>query len=163
MDITHELELLLDEEERFLKPEKEIKYEIQGPRECECCTPPTKKSCPFKETILKDRVFYLDESLEDISTQMTLSHDAFTAEKDYFYNYSELRGFTRALRGPSGEWKKVVKVNDECKGLKCVSMVIHKGDLLVRHAGLEGQPFVCYDKETLRPKTDGPKFKFPDA
>ena len=93
---------------------------------------------------------------------MSLSHDAFAAEKEYFYNYSELRGFTRALRGPSGEWKKAVNVNDECKGLKCVSMVLHKGNLLVRHSGLEDQPFVCYDKETLKPCTDGPKFKFPN-
>ena len=32
VDVTHELDHLLKEDERFLKPEKEIKYETSGPR-----------------------------------------------------------------------------------------------------------------------------------
>ena len=65
---------------------------------------------------------------------MTLSYDAFAADKDFFYNYSELRGFTKARKGPLGDWKKVVAINP-VKGLKGVSLLIYKGMLLVRHEG----------------------------
>ena len=82
---------------------------------------------------------------------MTLSYDAFAADADHFFNYSELRGLSRASKGPLGNWKKVEAINTECKGLKGVSMVVHNGKLLVRHSGIKDQPFVEYDKDTLKP------------
>ena len=43
-------------------------------------------------------------------------------------------------------------------------MVIHNGKLLVRHAGLKDQPFVVYDKDSLKPieETSESKFKHSD-
>ena len=86
---------------------------------------------------------------EDVTNQIVLSYDAFTADKNYFYSYSELRGFTRALKGPLGNWKQIDAIKEDCKGLKGVSMVIHNDKLLVRHDGVKDQPFVEYDKQTL--------------
>ena len=38
-------------------------------------------------------------------------------------------------------------------------MVMHDGRLLVRHAGLKDQPFIVYDKDTLKPAENAPKYK----
>ena len=96
---------------------------------------------------LKDKVAYLDS--EDLTTQITLSYDAFAADKNSFYNYSELRGLTRAEKGPLGNWRRVDSINTDCKGLRGVSMVVHDGKLLVRHSGIKDQPFIIFDKDTL--------------
>lgn len=93
-----------------------------------------------------------------------MSYDAFAADKDFFYNYSELRGLTRAVKGPLGNWKNVDAINTECKGLKGVSMVMHNGKLLVRHDGIKDVPFAVYDKQTLKPvELDDSKFKLPEG
>ena len=76
-----ELQPFLSEAERFEKPEPELKKEDFVPQ----------------YQTLKDRVPLVDS--DDLSTQMTLSYDAFTADKNYFYNYSEVRGLTRANKG----------------------------------------------------------------
>ena len=114
-------------------------------------------------TTLKDKVPLIES--EDISCQMTLTYDAFAEDKNFFYNYSELRGLSRAIKGRSGNWKKVDLVNEDCKGLKGVSMVIHDDKLLVRHDGVKDQPFVLYDKNTLKPVqgSEETTFKFPDG
>lgn len=138
----------MSEAERFEKPEPEIKAE----------------DYVLKVSTLKEEVRLLDS--DDISNQMVLSYDAFTADKDFFYNYSELRGLTRAVKGPLGNWKQIDKINEECKGLKGVSMVIHEGKLLVRHEGIKDHPFVIYDKDTLKPldeAPDAPKYHHPDG
>ena len=90
---------------------------------------------------------------------MTMSYDAFTSDKNFFYNYSAVRGLSRAVKGGVGQWKSVDVINTECKGLKGVSMVIHNGMLLVRHADLKDAPFVAYNKDTLKPCEIAPKFK----
>ena len=137
----------MGEPERFEKPEPELKAE----------------EFQVKASELEQAVPLLDS--EDLSKQMTLSYDAFAADKDYFYNYSALRGLTRAIKGPLGNWKHVDKINEELKGLKSVSMVVHDGKLLVRHEGLTDTPFVIFDKETLKPvePTDETKFKHPEG
>ena len=143
LDITHELKPFLTEDEVFAKPEKAINPD----------------DFVLRHTRLKDKVALLDS--EDLSTQMVLSYDAFAADKDYFYSYSEYRGLTKACKGPLGNWKAVVAVNSACKGLKCVSMVVHQGKLLVRHDGVRDVPFVEYDKDTLQPveTTDETRYK----
>ena len=90
-----------------------------------------------------------------------MSYDAFASEKDYFYNYSELRGLSRAVKGPMGNWKRIDAINSELKGLKGVSMVIHNEKLLVRHRDLPNDtPFVVFDKETLKPAEGEAAIKF---
>jgi len=83
-----------------------------------------------------------------------MSYDAFAVDATHFYNYSELRGLVKATKGSAGTWKKVVGINEELKGLKGVSMVIHKDKLLVRHSGITEYPFVVFDKETLKAVED---------
>ena len=131
IDITHELKPILGEAERFDKPEKEIQSE----------------DFVLQSSTLKDKVAYLDT--DDLTTQITLSYDAFAADKNFFYNYSELRGLTRAEKGPLGNWRRVDAIKTDCKGLRGVSMVVHDGKLLVRHSGIKDQPFIIYDKDTL--------------
>ena len=89
-----------------------------------------------------------------------MSYDAFAADKDSFYCYSEVRGLARAIKGPQGQWKKVVACNRELLGLQSVSLVLHKGMLLMRHAGVKDAPFIRIDKESLKLSKDGPVFKF---
>lgn len=74
----------------------------------------------------------VDNTVE-YSTSMTMSYDAFASDKDYFYNYSELRGLTKAEKGRNGNWKKIVMVNQDCKNLKGVSLLSFKNMLLLRH------------------------------
>ena len=85
-------------------------------------------------------------------TQMTLSIDAFAADENYFYSYSEVRGLTRASKGRHGNWKGVDRANENEKGRKCVSLLHHDDKLFMRY---QGQPanvaFVQYDKDTLQP------------
>ena len=133
LDITHELKPFLSEAEVYEKPKKEI----------------IEDEYVMRHSKLTHKVPLLNS--EDLSEQMSLSYDAFAADKDYFYNYSELRGLTRASKGPLGNWKEIDAINSDCKGLKCVSMVIHQGKLLIRHEGQNDQPFVEYDKCTLMP------------
>ena len=111
-------------------------------------------------TTIKEKVPLLNS--EDLSTQMTMSYDAFASDKDCFYNYSELRGLTRALKGPQGNWKKVLAIKEDCKGLKGVSMVIHDGKLLLRHSGAPDQPFLLFDTDTLK-EVEATKFKHPEG
>ena len=99
LDITMELQPFLSEAERFDRPEPEL---VEEDFKCQYSS-------------LKDKVPLLDS--EDVSTQMTLSYDAFAADKDFFFNYSEVRGLTRAIKGPLGNWKKVDAINTDCKGL----------------------------------------------
>ena len=94
-----ELQPFLSEAERFDRPEPEL---VEEDFKCQYSS-------------LKDKVPLLDS--EDVSTQMTLSYDAFAADKDFFFNYSEVRGLTRAIKGPLGNWKKVDAINTDCKGL----------------------------------------------
>ena len=82
---------------------------------------------------------------EDLTSQITMSYDAFAADKDSFYCYSEVRGLTRAIKGPQGQWKKVVACNRELRGLHSVSLVLHKDMLLMRHAGVKDAPFIRID------------------
>ena len=84
IDISHELKPFMDEAERYEEPEKDI----------------VEDEFIMQMLELKDEVALLDS--EDISTQITMSYDAFTADKDFFYNYSELRGLTRAVKGRAG-------------------------------------------------------------
>lgn len=103
---------------------------------------------------------------EDLTLQMTLTTDAFAEDKDYIYNYNEFRGMTRATKSRTESWKEVEVINEDCKGLKCVSMVIHDGKLLVRHDGLKDEPFVVFDKTTMKPveqTSDETKFKHPEG
>lgn len=102
---------------------------------------------------------------EDLSLQMTMTYDAFAEDKDYIYNYNEFRGMTRATKSRTESWKEVDVLNADCKGLKCVSMVIHDGKLLVRHASLKDEPFVEFDKATMKPvePTEETKFKHPEG
>ena len=133
IDITHEMKPFLAEAERFEKPEKEIKEE----------------DYLMHVSTVKKSVAYL--SNEDVSNQLTMSYDAFTADKDYFYNYSELRGLSKAAKGPTGGWKRIEAMNSDIKGLKGVSFVMHNGMLVMRHKGLPNDtPFVAIDKQTLK-------------
>ena len=141
IDITHELKPFLDEAERFDQPEKDI----------------VESDFNMQMLTLKNEVELLDS--EDVSDQITMSYDAFTADKDFFYNYSELRGLTRAVKGSAGQWKRIDAINADCKGLKGVSMVMHDGKLLVRHSGLKDEPFTIFDKNTLKPAENATKFK----
>lgn len=82
IDITHELKPFLTEAERFIQPEKAIKPE----------------DFVMQISTVKPKVAYLNS--EDVSQQVTMSYDAFAVDRDYFYNYSELRGLSRAIKGP---------------------------------------------------------------
>ena len=142
INISQELKPFFDEAERFVKPEKDIVDE----------------EFKVQEKQLLAKVPLLDS--EDLSLQISMSYDAFTADKNFFYNYSEVRGLTRAKIGLVGNWKKVEAVNTSCKGLRGVSMVIHGDQLLVRHKGLSDEPFVAFDKTTLK-QDESIKFKHP--
>ena len=144
IDITHELEPFLGEAEHLDQPESDI---VESDFDMQIYT-------------LKDEVALLDS--EDVSTQITMSYDAFTADKDFFYNYSELRGLTRAVKGKAGQWKRIDAINADCTGLKGVSMVMHDGKLLVRHSGLKDAPFIIFDKDTLKPAVNATQFKHTD-
>ena len=63
-----------------------------------------------------------------------MSFDAFAADKNYFYNYSEFRGLTKASKGRLENWNKVIKVNTDCKNLKGVSLLVYRDLLLLRHS-----------------------------
>ena len=80
--------------------------------------------------LLREKCAMLDS--EDTKDQISLSYDAFAAEKNFFYNYNEFRGFTKASKGTLGDWKKVVAINP-ITGLQGVSLLVYKGMLLVRH------------------------------
>ena len=145
IDVTHELKPFLGESEQFEKPEKELNEEEFN----------------VQSSVLVESTAMLDS--EDVTLQMTMSYDAFATDKDFFYNYSELRGITRAIKGRNGNWKSISAVNSDLKGLKGVSMVIHDGKLLLRHSGLTDEPFIILDKDTLKPAEAGAtKFKHPE-
>ena len=88
-----------------------------------------------------------------------MSYDAFAADHAFFYNYSELRGLSKAVRGRIGNWKSISVSNEDCKGLKGVSLLVYKDMLLMRHQGQPDTiPFVAYSKDTLQPLDT--EFKF---
>ena len=62
-----------------------------------------------------------------------MAYDAFAIDADAIYNYSELRGLTRAAKGRHGNWKGVDRVNADLKGLKGVSLLVHDDKLFMRH------------------------------
>ena len=82
---------------------------------------------------------------------MAQSHDAFATDDYFYYYYNEDRGLTKIKREKSGNWQKIEKVNEACKGWKCVSMILHRGKLLVRHSGIKNQLFIEVDRESLQP------------
>ena len=63
-----------------------------------------------------------------------MSYDAFAADENNFYYYSELRGLSRAEKGILGNWKKVAAVNQDCKHLRGVSLIVYGDLLLLRHS-----------------------------
>ena len=136
INITKEVNWVLQMEECIARPEPYI-----NPSDFVC-----------KMSFLKEKLSMSDN--DDMNGQINLTQDAFAASETHYFNFSEFRGMTRAIRGYFGEWKKVDMANDEQKDLKSVSMVIHKGQLLVRHEGIKEKPFVEYDKETLKPISD---------
>jgi hypothetical protein len=63
--------------------------------------------------------------------------DSIVADEKHFYIYNETRGLCKAIKGRRGVLKRVVQENKEVKGMESVSMVLHQGRLLIRHAGLK--------------------------
>ena len=82
VDVTHELKPLLSEAEHFTKPEVEVSRDELD---------------PLHMTMLREKCAMLDS--DDLTCQISLSYDAFATDKNFFYNYCEFRGLTKAQKG----------------------------------------------------------------
>jgi hypothetical protein len=69
--------------------------------------------------------------------QILYNWDSIVADEKHYYLYNETRGLSKAIKGRRGVLKKVVMENESLKGMQSVSMLMHQGKLLIRHAGLK--------------------------
>ena len=88
----------------------------------------------------------------------TNANDEWCTNGHFHYNYSEVRGLWKGARNHEGKWIGAAKVNPSTEK-KEVSLLMHQGRLLIRHAAWPDMPFQEYDPEILEPLAEQPKFK----
>ena len=98
---------------------------------------------------------------EDFKNQ---THEAYSICTDgkYWFVYSESKGLMRADR-KENEGISDYKSDEEPTLFPGLTMFCHKDLLLVRHQGAPDEPFVAFDKETLKPVEGQEPFKFAES
>ena len=72
VDVSCELQRILDEEEFFVKPEKPIDFKVEGRRACPCCAPSRETKDPTNTSELREHVpFEPEEDVKDGEEDLT--------------------------------------------------------------------------------------------
>ena len=92
----------------------------------------------------------------------THQHRSFCTDGKYWFMYSDEKGLRRADR-KANEGISAYKSDTQQTLYPGFTMFCHNDMLLVRHQGAPDEPFVAFDKETLKPVEGQEPFKFADS
>ena len=97
---------------------------------------------------MQDKINFADAS------HSTYAEDQWVTDGQFHYTYNRVRGLWKGARNQEGKWVGATKVNPNLAGMKELSLLVHQGRLLIRHADYPDMPFMEYDPEILEPLTE---------